>query len=164
MTYRLCQQILFIRFGQTSAGTYYLALEISVCQKFRFTQKSKMVASAITANYKIVNNLKNIKVRDTFVAPTGELYELLCHRKRKREKRTPQNESFWNNSDPVHLIWTEFGMDILLDHRKTPAEEFLIFLKIQEGHRRSKVQNRPNLTPQITFRLCMWIRFIRFGQ
>jgi hypothetical protein len=42
------------------------------------------------------------------LAPTGELYELLCHRKERerKEKRIPQNECFWNNSDLVHLIWT----------------------------------------------------------
>ena len=54
-----------------------------------------------------------------FLAPTEDLYELLCHRKKERKRgkreRTPQNECFWNNSDPVHLIWTKFGMDILRD-------------------------------------------------
>ena len=38
----------------------------------------------------------------------------------------------------------------------------LLVLKIQDGRRRSKVKNRPNFTPQITFRLIIWIRFIRF--
>ena len=65
--------------------------------------------------------------------------------------------------DPVHRIQTKFGMDILLDPRNKPAEEFFIFLKIQDGRRRSKVQNRPNFTPQITFWLIIWIWFIRFG-
>ena len=63
-----------------------------------------------------------------------------------------QNECFCNNLDLVYLIWIKFGMDIQLDPRKKPAEEFLIFLKIQDGQRRLKVQNRSNLTPQTTFR------------
>ena len=70
---------------------------------------------------------------------------------------------FCNNLDPVHRIQTKFGMDILLDPRNKPAEEFFIFLKIQDGRRLSKVQNRPNFTPQIKFWLIIWIWFIRFG-
>jgi hypothetical protein len=66
--------------------------------------------------------------------------------------------------DPVLLIWIKFGMDILVDPRNKPMEEFFIFLKIQDGRLRSKVQNRPNLTLQITFRLGIWIRFIGFRQ
>ena len=65
--------------------------------------------------------------------------------------------------DLDHPIRTIFGMDILLDPKNKPVEEFFIFLKIQDGRRRSNVQNRPNFTPQITFRLIIWIRFIRFG-
>ena len=41
--------------------------------------------------------------------------------------------------DPVHLIWTKFGMDILVDPRNKPVEGFFIFLKIQDGRRRSKI-------------------------
>jgi len=66
--------------------------------------------------------------------------------------------------DPVLLIWIKFGMDILVDPRNKPMEEFFIFLKIQDGRLRSKVQNGPNLTLQITFRLGIWIRFIGFRQ
>ena len=44
-----------------------------------------------------------------------------------------------NNLDPVHRIQTKFGMDILLDPRNKPAKEFFIFLKIQDGRRRSKI-------------------------
>ena len=54
-------------------------------------------------------------------------------------------ECFCNNLDPVHLIWTKFGMDMQFDLRNKPTEEFSIFLKIQDGRRRSKVQNRSNL-------------------
>ena len=71
--------------------------------------------------------------------------------------------SICNNLDSVHRIQTKFGMDILLDPWNKPAKEFFIFLKIQDDHGRSKVQNRPNFTPQITFLLIIWIRFIRFG-
>ncbi len=40
--------------------------------------------------------------------------------------------------DPVHPIWTKFGMNILLDPSNKPAQEFLIYRKIQDGRRRSK--------------------------
>ena len=66
--------------------------------------------------------------------------------------------------NPVHLIWIKFGMDILLDHKNKSAQEFLINRKIQDGRQGSKVQNRPNLTPPILFRLGIWLLFIRFGQ
>ena len=59
---------------------------------------------------------------------------------RRRRRGGAQNECFWNNSDLVHLIWTKFGMDILIDPRNKPTEEFLIFLKIQDDGLRSKVQ------------------------
>ena len=55
-------------------------------------------------------------------------------------------------------------MDILIDSSNKPAQEFLIYRKIQDGRQGSKVQNRPNLTPQITFRLGIWFLFIRLGQ
>ena len=35
-------------------------------------------------------------------------------------------------------------MDVLLDPRNKPAEEFFIFLKIQDSRLQPKVQNRPN--------------------
>ena len=54
-------------------------------------------------------------------------------------------------------------MDILLDPKNKSAQEFLIYCKIQDGRQGSNVQNRPNLTPQITFWLGIWISFIRFG-
>ena len=49
--------------------------------------------------------------------------------------------SICNNLDSVHRIQTKFGMDILLDPRNKPAKEFFIFLKIQDGRRRSKIFN-----------------------
>ena len=59
----------------------------------------------------------------------------------------PQNERFWKNSDLVHLIWTQFGMDILIDPRNKPAEEFFIFLKIQDGRQRSNVKKSAKFNP-----------------
>jgi hypothetical protein len=55
-------------------------------------------------------------------------------------------------------------MVILLDPKNKSAQEFFIYRKIQYGRQGSKVQNRPNLTPQITFRLGIWFPFILFGQ
>ena len=37
--------------------------------------------------------------------------------------------------DLIHLIWTKFGMAILVDPRNKHVEEFLIFLKIQAMHK-----------------------------
>ena len=62
---------------------------------------------------------------------------------------------FCNNLDPAHRIQTKFGMDILLDPWNKPAKEFFIFIKIQDRRLRSNVQNRQNLTLQITFRLSI---------
>ena len=55
-------------------------------------------------------------------------------------------------------------MDMVFDPKNKPTEEFLIILKIQDGGLRSKVRNQPNLTPEITFPLGIWIRFVWFGQ
>ena len=38
------------------------------------------------------------------------------------------------------MIWTTFDMDVLVDPRNMPVEEFLIFLKIQDGHQWSKIE------------------------
>ena len=35
--------------------------------------------------------------------------------------------------DSAHLFWTKFGMDVLVDPRHKPVEEFFIFLKIKYG-------------------------------
>jgi hypothetical protein len=55
-------------------------------------------------------------------------------------------------------------MDILLDLKTKSVQEFLIYCKIQDGRQGSKVQNRPNLTPQITLWLGIWFPFIRTGR
>ena len=47
-------------------------------------------------------------------------------------------------------------MGILLDSKNKSVQDFLIYRKIQDGRQGSKVQNRPNLSPQITFRLDTW--------
>ncbi len=64
----------------------------------------------------------------------------------------------------ICLILTKFGMDILLDSKNKSEQEFLIYGKIQDGRQGSKIQNRPNLTPHITFQLSIWYPFIRFGK
>ncbi len=56
----------------------------------------------------------------------------------KWEEEQPAKLFFFNNLDPVHRIQTKFGMDILRDPWNKPAKEFFIFLKIQDGRRRSK--------------------------
>ena len=76
----------------------------------------------------------------------------------------PTNHILARHLVPVHQIWTKFCMNILLDPLNKPAQQFLIYRKIQDGRWGSKVQNLPNLTSQITFRLGIWIWFIRFGQ
>ena len=79
--------------------------------------------------------MKIFKKIDHFLAPTRELYEPLCHRKKKRRRRAKRRkgECFWNNSECAILIWMKSGMDILLDTRNTPAEEFFIHHKTQDG-------------------------------
>ena len=76
----------------------------------------------------------------------------------------PQKSHFGSALVPVHQIWTKFCMDIQLDPSNKPAQEFLIYPKIQDSRRGLKVQHRPNLTLQITFWFSIWISFIRFGQ
>ena len=59
--------------------------------------------------------------------------------------------------NPVHLIWTKFGMDILLDHKNKSAQEFLINRKIQDGrHSGVKCPKLTKFDPTITFRLGIW--------
>ena len=41
----------------------------------------------------------------------------------------------------VCLILTKFAMDILLDPKNKPVQEFVIYIKIQDGHQGSKVKN-----------------------
>ena len=113
-----------------------------------------------------------------FLAPTGELIELLCHRGLRGEGlavegkitffaitwiRVIHFECLCNNLDPVHRIQTQFGIDILIDPRNKPAEEFFFFLKIQDSRRRSKIEFRHNFGSKFTFQLGKWIPFIRFG-
>ena len=62
----------------------------------------------------------------------------------------PTNHISAQYLDIFHQILTKFGMAILLDPKDKSAREFLIY--------------RPNLTPQITFRLGIWFPFIWFGQ
>ena len=55
-------------------------------------------------------------------------------------------------------------MNMLLEPKNKLTEQFVIFLKIQDGSLRSKLLNQPNLTQQITFWLSIWILFFWFGQ
>ena len=66
--------------------------------------------------------------------------------------------------DAFHLIGTKFDVDILFDPRNMRVEDFFIFLKFQDGRRRSKFDFRQNFGSKITFWLGKWIPFIRFGQ
>jgi hypothetical protein len=62
---------------------------------------------------------------------------------------------------PLDKNWQ--GHDRLLNLKNKPTEDFLTFLKNKDGGLRSNVQNRPNLTPQITLQLVIWIPFFRFN-
>ena len=92
-----------------------------------------------------------------FLAPTGELLELLCHRGLGVVGLWREKSHFCNNLDPVHWIQTKFGMDILLDPRNKPAKEFFIFLKIQDGRRRSQICDAFHFFNVFAI---IWIRFI----
>ena len=59
-----------------------------------------------------------------FSAHRRALWTALSQEEGEGKERTPQNECFWNNSDPADPIWTESGMDILLDTRNKPVDEF----------------------------------------
>ena len=50
----------------------------------------------------------------------------------KSAKIDPLNHVLARNSDPAHPIWTKSGIDILLDPRNKPVEEFFIYRKIQD--------------------------------
>ena len=62
----------------------------------------------------------------------------------KNLRRVILFQCFCNNFDPVNRIQTQFVMNILLHPRNNPAEEFFIFLKIQDGCSRNygKLRNR----------------------
>ena len=62
----------------------------------------------------------------------------------KNFRRVILFQCFCNNFNPVNRIQTKFVMNILLHPRNNPAEEFFIFLKIQDGRSRhyGKLRNR----------------------
>ena len=60
-------------------------------------------------------------------------------------KFDPTNYITARHLNPVHPIWTKFDMNIKVDPRNKAVEEFLIFLKIQDGRRRSKIEFWLNL-------------------
>ena len=53
----------------------------------------------------------------------------------KATKSDHTNHILSRHLDPVHPSWTKFGMDILLNLKNKPVEEFFFFLKIQDGRR-----------------------------
>ena len=55
-------------------------------------------------------------------------------------KFNPTNYISARHLNPVHPIWTKFDMNIKVDPRNKAVEEFLIFLKIQDGCWRSKIE------------------------
>ena len=60
----------------------------------------------------------------------------------KATKFDPTNYISARHLDAVHLIWTKFGMDILVypKNKHVELEEFFICLKFQDGRRRSKIE------------------------
>ena len=56
-----------------------------------------------------------------------------------RTEFDPTNHISGRHLNSLHPIWTKFGMEILLDPRNNPVEEFLIFVKIQDGCHVSKI-------------------------
>ena len=82
----------------------------------------------------------------------------------KSAKFDPANHISALHSDPAIPIWTKCGIDILLDPRNKPAEQFFIYRKIQDGHRLVKGPKSAKFDPQITFRPGIRIRLIQFGQ
>ena len=57
--------------------------------------------------------------------------------------------------DHFHPIWKKMAWTCYLTLRKS-MEEFVTFLKIQDGGHLLYVKKSPNLTPQITFHLNNW--------
>ena len=77
-----------------------------------------------------------------------------------RTEFDPTNHiSAWH-LNPLHPIWTKFGMNILIDPENNPVKEFLIFLKIQDGCHLSKIGFFQNFYSNMTFWLGIWIPFI----
>ena len=100
---------------QNLAWTYYLTLGTSLRKNFSFFSKSKMAAGGQ-------------KICDA-------LYLWFTDKKAPRTNRPLY----------VRLMGSRQNcMDILLDPRNNPAEEFFIFLKIQDGRSRhyGKLRNR----------------------
>ena len=76
----------------------------------------------------------------------------------KSAKFDPTNHiSAWH-LDLVHPFWTIFDMNILLDPRNKPVEFIFDFLKIQDGHRRSKIEVQHNYGSKSHFGLANGFR------
>ena len=100
----------------------------------------------------------------SLLAPTGELYELLCHRGVGRGRRRKNHIFAWHLY-PVHRIQTKFGIDILLDPRNKPAKEFFFFSKSKMAAGGQKfAPNCSAMLLEINVFAITWIRFIGFRQ
>ena len=100
----------------------------------------------------------------SLLAPTGELYELLCHRGVGRGRRRKKHIFAWHLY-PVHRIQTKFGIDILLDPRNKPAKEFFFFSKSKMAAGGQKfAPNCSAMLLEINVFAITWIRFIGFRQ
>jgi hypothetical protein len=82
----------------------------------------------------------------------------------KSTKFDPTNHISAQHLDLVHQILTEFGMDILLDLSNKLAKRISHLSLNPRWPPGVKGPKLTKFTPQITFRLGIWISFIRFGQ
>jgi hypothetical protein len=87
-----------------------------------------------------------IAFNDLFLAPTGKLYEWLCHRGRDRyryrDRYRDRDRGGWAKnhilacrSDPTSPIWTKIGTTKQLDPKNQPVTAFLKFRKIDLARR-----------------------------
>ena len=166
ITFSLCKWISFIWFGQKLSWTYYLTPQTIFWKNFRFFSKSKMAARGqrlkIT-KFDPTNQYFGSAYRfcssdldKIWHGHTYWLHKQVCERifdffqnprwlpgfkGQKLTKFDPTNHISARHTDSVHPIWTKFGTDILIDSTNKFVKEFLIFSKIQDGCRGSKVKN-----------------------
>ena len=160
ITFRLSIWLPFIRFGQILAWTYYLTLKTSLRKNLSFIAKSKMAAGGqrskidqiwahkshfglilgyISSDFdKIWHGhttwpLKQVCARISHLSQNSRC--LPGVKGPKSTKFDPTNHILARHLVPVRLIWTNFGMDILLDPSNKPAQKIFIYRKIQDGRR-----------------------------
>lgn len=54
-------------------------------------------------------------------------------KRQKSVKFDPTKHFLALHLDPVHPIWTKFGIGVLLDPRNRPVQEYLVYCKIQDA-------------------------------